>query len=480
MGSLRASSFSCGEMLNTRETCRTTLRKSVNIAEVLNGPRATNGTRATRYSEYVDSVADDSDFENEAEEELIEAWAGARKCTDPFVGSVVGVKVDVRSRMMDRNNRVEERYMWLTDNALMVITAVDPEFPVKRKGRAYDMVYDTKHQMWHYGGIISVPDIVNEDSTKPQEARFATSHTDSLIRTVSRIPEKAEIPGLDEVPCEAIPLRNVLYCDPVPGAPKMFTLHVHQQDELGLGRLITVEFQCKDSLVHDGWVAALRQNLQNRDQHRGSSADHPPVPESCGDTLWKCVAWLQFPVKTLAASTIPDMDRPEMHHWYPVAFTMSMTWLAVFAFLVVTACDWIHEDFGISTGLLGFTIAAAGTSFPNVFSGMVVSRQGKTTMALANALGANVQNVFLALAVPWSIQSCLINRGLFSMPVQGLEAQIAAIYITLIPVVLIFVCSSCTMPGWSGYVFLATYVVYLVVALGEQSTGCMSWPFSCN
>merc|ERR1719456_1741480 len=112
---------------------------------------------------------------------------------------------------------------------------------------------------------------------------------------------------------------------------------------------------------------------------------------------------------------------------------MCMIWLAVFAFAVTESCDGIHADFGISQNVLGFTVAAAGTSFPNVFSGMVVSKQGKTTMALANALGANVQNVFLALAIPWTIQSCLINHGPFPMPVQGLEAQIAAIYITLIP-----------------------------------------------
>merc|ERR1719221_969460 len=117
---------------------------------------------------------------------------------------------------------------------------------------------------------------------------------------------------------------------------------------------------------------------------------------------------------------------------------MSMVWLAVFAYLVVTACDGIHEDFGISTGLLGFTIAAAGTSFPNVFSGMVVSRQGRTTMAIANALGANVQNVFLALAVPWTIKSCILNHGPFPMPVQNLQAQIVAIIVTLIPIVAIY------------------------------------------
>eukprot|EP00421_Protoceratium_reticulatum_P027293 CAMPEP_0168471444 /NCGR_PEP_ID=MMETSP0228-20121227/59285_1 /TAXON_ID=133427 /ORGANISM="Protoceratium reticulatum, Strain CCCM 535 (=CCMP 1889)" /LENGTH=78 /DNA_ID=CAMNT_0008487353 /DNA_START=26 /DNA_END=259 /DNA_ORIENTATION=- len=78
-----------------------------------------------------------------------------------------------------------------------------------------------------------------------------------------------------------------------------------------------------------------------------------------------------------------------------------MAWLAFFAYSVVVACDGIHEAFGIPVALLGFTVAAAGTSFPNVFSGVVVARQGKATMAVANALGANVQNVFLALAVPW-------------------------------------------------------------------------------
>merc|ERR1711979_12599 len=99
---------------------------------------------------------------------------------------------------------------------------------------------------------------------------------------------------------------------------------------------------------------------------------------------------------------------------------MSMAWLAVFAYLVVGACDGIHQDFGISNSILGFTVAAAGTSFPNVISGMVVARQGKTTMAVANALGANVQNVFLALAIPWAIQSYFIYQGPFAMKVENL------------------------------------------------------------
>jgi len=391
----------------------------------------------------------------------------------------------VRSRMMDRRNQPEERYIWLTDTAIMVSAAVGPDIPAAEKGRGGGMVHDMVTG-WHYGGLVNAPDIrdgekiVDPRSPKASSLRETEGPAEVLLRTISKVPSTAGILGLHEVPCEAIPLKNVLYCDPVPGHSKMFTLHVHQGDRLGLGRLLTLEFLTSGQAVHDAWTVALRQILQSQPNRRVDSADHPPEPETYAGQFWECVAWFQFPVKFLARNTIPDMDRPELQNWYPLAFVMSMAWLAVFAYLVVSACMGIHEDFGIPTGLLGFTIAAAGTSFPNVFSGMVVSRQGKTTMAVANALGANVQNVFLALAVPWCIQSCFINHGPFPMPVEGLKAQIAAIYITLIPLVLIFICSRCSLPGWSGYVFLGTYVIYLINALGDQSTGCVTFPFFCQ
>ena len=45
---------------------------------------------------------------------------------------------------------------------------------------------------------------------------------------------------------------------------------------------------------------------------------------------------------------------------------MSMAWLALFSFCVVEVCDIIAYEFDISVTILGFTVAAIGTSFPNV------------------------------------------------------------------------------------------------------------------
>merc|ERR1719323_185915 len=177
---------------------------------------------------------------------------------------------------------------------------------------------------------------------------------------------------------------------------------------------------------------------------RCRTADAPPAP-SAVSLFVEWVEWFQFPVKFFVARTIPNMDDPKMQHLYPVSFVMSMLWLAIFAFSVVKACDGIHADFGISDSILGFTVAAAGTSFPNVFSGMCVARQGKTSMAVDNLIPA--------------VAECMI---------------------TLVPVVLVYLCYSCSMPKWAGALYLVVYGIYLVFALGQQISACSIWPLSCQ
>jgi len=430
---------------------------------------------------------DDSEEELEPDPEAVDHWTRSMKCADPSQGSVMGVRVDVRNRLMDRNHRVEERLVWLCDDALFVSTALDPTEGRSQLRRASTgFVYEhtprsakgTCH--WHHGGLVNQPVFLGTDA---QDAEVPMMSEQSLSRpmlnepsrrkvTVAR-PSAMDLPGFRDAPLEVIPLEDVLYCE-APGDQKHFALHVHQHDS-DLGSLITLEFVTKDPAVLDAWVGSITLALK---EQRRRTADAPPG-KSCVALLAEWAEWLTFPVRFWLRMTIPDMDDPKLQHWYPVSFVMSMAWLALFAFSVVAACDGIHADFGISVTVLGFTVAAAGTSFPNVFSGMVVARQGKTSMAIANALGANVQNVFLALAVPWTIQTCFINGGPFTMVVSDLLPAVVECLVTLLPVVLIFQCYA-SMPGWSGGVFLLTYVVYLIFALGQQASDCVTWPFPCS
>merc|ERR1711990_837643 len=99
-------------------------------------------------------------------------------------------------------------------------------------------------------------------------------------------------------------------------------------------------------------------------------------------------------------------------------------------------------------------------------------------MAIANALGANIQNVFLALAVPWTIQAA-IGHGQFDLAAPGLVASVIWMLGTLGLMVLIILGAGCRMPKWSGAAFLIIYAVFLTNQIGGEISGCEAWPFEC-
>jgi len=448
-------------------------------------------------SENSGNVSDepDSDLTGEVSEQRVTEWEAAKSCADPCKGTVLDVRVETHNRLLNRMARTEERYMWLTQDALVVSTVPDPQLDQKHGRHTSEMVsYHFKGQRSRYmaGGLVNKATMFFDDhdcAILPEKSRpdIEASAQDSLYapllsmmnHTTSALAKggPADALGVFSNPFEEIPFRDILYCDPVETMKTCFVLHVHRHEGLdqNLGQLVTIQLKSASEEVTAAWVEQLGSAITHT--QRGSG-DHAPSTTVCSK-FSEVVEWFQFPVKFAARLTIPDMDDPELHKYWPFAFCTNMMWLAVFAFCVVSACDWIHEDFGISTGVLGFTVAAAGTSFPNVFSGMVVSRQGKTTMALANALGANIQNVFLALAVPWFIQSNLSPDGTFEMKVEGLDSAILECLITLAPCVLVFFCCGFTMPRWSGALYLFTYCAYLVLAIGQEGSGCEVWPLTC-
>lgn len=72
--------------------------------------------------------------------------------------------------------------------------------------------------------------------------------------------------------------------------------------------------------------------------------------------------------RTVLSQTVERLERHAPSNWKPHD---SPIWCH--PVLSWTASN-SHQDFRISTSVLGYTVAAAGTSFPNVFSGMCVAR----------------------------------------------------------------------------------------------------------
>lgn len=67
--------------------------------------------------------------------------------------------------------------------------------------------------------------------------------------------------------------------------------------------------------------------------------------------------------------------------------------------LTVYSCTDIARTFGMSENLIGLTIAAVGTSLPELVTSIVASRKGENDIALGNVIGSNIFNILFILGI---------------------------------------------------------------------------------
>jgi len=82
---------------------------------------------------------------------------------------------------------------------------------------------------------------------------------------------------------------------------------------------------------------------------------------------------------------------------------------------LVTGAANCAKYFHISPLIIGLTIVALGTSAPEIFVGISAAMQGKTNLAIGNAIGSNIANIglvlgFTALLMPLKLQSSSLKR----------------------------------------------------------------------
>lgn len=65
--------------------------------------------------------------------------------------------------------------------------------------------------------------------------------------------------------------------------------------------------------------------------------------------------------------------------------------------LFVTGASDVASIMGISDAVIGLTIAAAGSSLPELATSIVAARKGQTSLAVGNVIGSNIFNIFFVL-----------------------------------------------------------------------------------
>ncbi len=159
----------------------------------------------------------------------------------------------------------------------------------------------------------------------------------------------------------------------------------------------------------------------------------------------------------------------------PVPTTTESVWwqfvlIGIGGALLVFGSDWLVESatvfavaLGASTTLIGLTIVAIGTSLPEIATSVVASLRGQRDIAVGNAIGSNIFNVFCVMGITAMVSPVLIpvEPALlwFDMPFMIIVA------VACLPIFF----TGYTIWRWEGAMFLAYYVGYLVY-LGLDAT----------
>ena len=99
--------------------------------------------------------------------------------------------------------------------------------------------------------------------------------------------------------------------------------------------------------------------------------------------------------------TIPPCGDEKWEKWYIVSFAMSIAWIGFITHWMVEWCVRIGCILKIPAVVMGTTVLAAGTSIPDALSSIAVAKDGLADMAVANAVGSNVFDIWLGLGLPW-------------------------------------------------------------------------------
>lgn len=76
---------------------------------------------------------------------------------------------------------------------------------------------------------------------------------------------------------------------------------------------------------------------------------------------------------------------PSLEKYYALTLVLALFWLVVLASAMTELLELIGGTLGFTETVMGLTLGAAGTSFPNLYASVVTARQGDAKMAISQA-----------------------------------------------------------------------------------------------
>uniref|UniRef100_A0ACB8ERS6 Uncharacterized protein n=2 Tax=Sphaerodactylus townsendi TaxID=933632 RepID=A0ACB8ERS6_9SAUR len=191
-----------------------------------------------------------------------------------------------------------------------------------------------------------------------------------------------------------------------------------------------------------------------------------PLSLAWPDTRRKQLTYLVIlPIVLPLWITLPDVRNPKSRRLFPFTFFGSISWIAIFSYLMVWWAHQVGETIGISEEIMGLTILAAGTSIPDLITSVIVARKGLGDMAVSSSVGSNIFDITVGLPLPWLLFASFNDFVPVAVSSNGLFCAIVLLFIMLLFVILSIAFSKWNMNKFLGFTMFGLYFVFLIVSV---------------
>ncbi|XP_070537961.1 sodium/potassium/calcium exchanger 3-like isoform X2 [Ptychodera flava] len=193
---------------------------------------------------------------------------------------------------------------------------------------------------------------------------------------------------------------------------------------------------------------------------------------------------ISFPFMCMFTWTIPNCGKPHLRRWFMVSFFMSVIWIALLSFAMVTVVQRMGCILNINDFVMGILIVAVGTSVPDAMSSILVARDGFGDMAVSNAIGSNVFDINLGLGLPFVIRIAIDHGAAIHLFEEGSELENAflngemvmtphvkfgfILLLILVMTMVVFGCARFRLNKWIGVCFVTIYILFIIYALIQE------------
>ncbi|KAJ6669496.1 hypothetical protein lerEdw1_000044 [Lerista edwardsae] len=209
--------------------------------------------------------------------------------------------------------------------------------------------------------------------------------------------------------------------------------------------------------VQNGNAVGAEEEEEDEDQ---------PLSLAWPDTRRKQLTYLAIlPIVFPLWASLPDVRNPPSKRFFPITFFGSISWIAVFSYLMVWWAHQVGETIGISEEIMGLTILAAGTSIPDLITSVIVARKGLGDMAVSSSVGSNIFDITVGLPLPWLLFATINNLSPVAVSSNGLFCAIVLLFIMLLFVILSIASCKWNMNKYLGFTMFALYFMFLIISV---------------